>query len=646
MAVRQYGLVNVLEEVRKKYAGNSAGLFQALRSVEAFRGVLGVTAENLAEVQKGQDSVRESSGMMAGAYKENSNTLENALHSLNGSAAGLVETMENSLGIISLFTEALRGAASAIQMLSGTGLPEGTKSALAMGGIAGLDQLEARSAHLRNLTKDIAEYQKAYAQGLSPNMSSDWVEFGGDMPDEMLKRIGRELDVINGKISEATPEMRRQLDTTRSLRQLEETRGAGLISEVEYLVRKNNLLVSADEIEKSIVQEVETQARLTKEKEEAQSKFLKDQEQALKLQEEEKKKVKDLLKDAEGLAQTEAERLTLKRDTYKWMLAEGTVSEEVGRKVIANLDQQIALLKEREAVSSRGGWGGGGGSIEKSITENWEEEQRKRIDLLKEQPERMREAFELEEKLLEESYERRKDIILPATELTEEAKQKLLDQAAKRYSYAEGERLAEYWQMQEQTLGSALGNLAEVSQAFGKKGFAAYKAFAMAQAAIAAQQAILQAYLGGLTWGGGNHAVGAVFASIAAAATGVQIAAIAKQEYSGEYATGGLIPPGSVGLVGEAGPELVRGPAMVTSAQATWDRRGANQAPQSNNVEIHIVNNTGESVQQSRRMEGNREMIEFVIGQAKEGVANDITKGGTRIARAIESTYNMGRGRR
>lgn len=287
-------------------------------------------------------------------------------------------------------------------------------------------------------------------------------------------------------------------------------------------------------------------------------------------------------------------------------------------------------------------------NLELAVTQQFEEEQRQRIEALMQQPEMMREAFAMEEQLIKDSYERRKEIILSATETTEEQKQKLLDQAAARYRSEEATRLVEYWQLQEKTMGDAMGNLAEISQAFGKKGFAAYKAFAMAQAAIAAPQAILQAYLGGLQWGGGNPAVATVFASIAAAATGVQIAAIASQEYSGAYATGGLIPPGKVGLVGEAGPELVKGPAMVTSAQATWDRRGADQTPAASNIEIRIINNSGENLtgQGTRRMEGNKELLEFIIQKASDAVANNISKGGTGVSRAIESTYNLGRGRR
>ena len=39
--------------------------------------------------------------------------------------------------------------------------------------------------------------------------------------------------------------------------------------------------------------------------------------------------------------------------------------------------------------------------------------------------------------------------------------------------------------------------------------------------------------------------------------------------YSGAYDKGGYIPSGAVGLVGEIGPELIKGPATVTGRKDT-----------------------------------------------------------------------------
>ena len=99
-------------------------------------------------------------------------------------------------------------------------------------------------------------------------------------------------------------------------------------------------------------------------------------------------------------------------------------------------------------------------------------------------------------------------------------------------------------------------------------------------------------------------------------------------------------------MVGENGPELVQGPAMVTSAQATWDRGGSNFATPQNNVHVNIINASGEKVTENRRQDGDKQMIEFVIGQVRQGMAKDIAKGGTPLSKSIEGTYNLSRGRR
>jgi hypothetical protein len=64
-------------------------------------------------------------------------------------------------------------------------------------------------------------------------------------------------------------------------------------------------------------------------------------------------------------------------------------------------------------------------------------------------------------------------------------------------------------------------------------------------------------------------------AGLAAAAEGAKIIAmISAANYSGAHDLGGRIPAGSIGLVGERGPELVRGPADVTSRADTAKMMG------------------------------------------------------------------------
>lgn len=100
-------------------------------------------------------------------------------------------------------------------------------------------------------------------------------------------------------------------------------------------------------------------------------------------------------------------------------------------------------------------------------------------------------------------------------------------------------------QLQQQQLGGVqdmFGNMAQAAKAFGKEGFAAYKALAIAQATVNTASAAIAAYQSVV----GIPYVGPVLAPIAAAAAvaagAAQIASIAAQK----YATGGLITgPGS-----------------------------------------------------------------------------------------------------
>jgi hypothetical protein len=287
--------------------------------------------------------------------------------------------------------------------------------------------------------------------------------------------------------------------------------------------------------------------------------------------------------------------------------------------------------------------------LELSLTDKWEEEQMRRLDKLKEAPETMFEAFAEEERILQESYDRRKEIILSATEVTEAEKLRMLREAEQQHTAAMRKHETE---RNKEALGLAadfFGNLSQIASVFGKKGSKIAKAAAIAQTTIKTYEGATSAYssLAGIPIVGPALGAAAAAAAIAAGLANVARIKNADDSYSGAYAIGGLIPPGKVGLVGEAGPELVRGPALVTSAQSTWDRMGgAANGGNAPSVEVNIVNLSGEPVTERRSQQGDRQLVEFIIGKAREGVANDIAKGGTGVAKALESTYNLTRGRR
>jgi len=111
--------------------------------------------------------------------------------------------------------------------------------------------------------------------------------------------------------------------------------------------------------------------------------------------------------------------------------------------------------------------------------------------------------------------------------------------------------------------------LAATAKNFGGEQSAAYrtlfalsKAFSVAQATMSIATGTAKALE--LGWPAG------IAAGIQVAAQGAQLMAqITSANYSGAYDLGGRIPAGGIGLVGERGPELVRGPAEVTSRADT-----------------------------------------------------------------------------
>ncbi len=323
----------------------------------------------------------------------------------------------------------------------------------------------------------------------------------------------------------------------------------------------------------------------------------------------------------------------------EWKMLEESLRDQETL-ISESYNRRLALIRENTRAGSAYQ-----AELEMSLTEKYQEEQQRRIDLLKQQPETYREAMAEELAMLRDLYEERKDIILSATETTELEKQELLERLNKSHGAQIARHYEESLKMQLDSWATHFNDLAMLGEAFGRRGFEIAKAASMANAIVAAIEGGIQSYKAGERIGGPT--VGAAFAAVSAAAHGAQLNRLASTKYAGAYAIGGAIPPGQFGLVGEAGPELVKGPAMVTSAQATWDRRGAASAPQAgNNVEINIVNMSGEPVSETRHKDGDKEMIQFIIGQVSDKIANDISKGGTRVARSMESTYNLGRGKR
>ncbi|MGM0584456.1 MAG: phage tail protein [Pseudomonadota bacterium] len=80
--------------------------------------------------------------------------------------------------------------------------------------------------------------------------------------------------------------------------------------------------------------------------------------------------------------------------------------------------------------------------------------------------------------------------------------------------------------------------------------------------------------------------------------------------FAGLFDSGGRIPSGKFGIVGERGPEFVSGPASVTSRAATARAIG------SGGTVVQVINNTGQPTQQEKsRTPDGRELVRTIVGE-------------------------------
>lgn len=283
------------------------------------------------------------------------------------------------------------------------------------------------------------------------------------------------------------------------------------------------------------------------------------------------------------------------------------------------------------------------GQMSLALVDEWEKDSRRYVETLKRDEDTLWEGLQAQNDLIKEAYERRREIILNITEITEAERLELLKQAEDKYSKELAKSQRETASIYLEGVEGIFADIASIGDAFGKKGFEIAKAAAIAQATIKMYESAVNAYasLSGIPYVG--PVLGAAAAAAALAAGAANIASIKAQKYSGAYAEGGMIPAGSFGLVGEAGPEIVHGPAVVTSARATADK-GA--AAARGNVIINISNYSGQPVEQRTVERGDDKLIELIVGQAERRVADNILRGGTPVARAIETTYPVRRAAR
>jgi hypothetical protein len=253
-------------------------------------------------------------------------------------------------------------------------------------------------------------------------------------------------------------------------------------------------------------------------------------------------------------------------------------------------DKRMAIIQANTAEGSQ---------MRADLTARTEEERTKALSDLEKQRQAERDGLYnsllTEEEMLMRSYERKRQLILDSEAVTETERQDLLKRLKQQFDdeQAASEQKRLQTQLQGgQALFEGLAGLAktyagEQSKTY-KTLFAISKAFSITQAAMSIATGLAKAQE--LGW----PANLAAMAQVASAGASI-VSQIQGSNYSGAYDDGGQIPAGKIGIVGEYGPELVKGPAAVTgrvgTARAMQEAQGGGgeqqAAPQTN---LRIVN--------------------------------------------------------
>jgi hypothetical protein len=188
------------------------------------------------------------------------------------------------------------------------------------------------------------------------------------------------------------------------------------------------------------------------------------------------------------------------------------------------------------------------------------------------------------------------------------------------------------------------GTLGQFNQVFadaGQEGSAIAKALFLAQKAAAVAGIIVnteaQAALAGAQTGIFGIPMQAIIRASGYASAGI----VAGTAIAGLFEHGGMIPAGAQGIVGESGPELVKGPAVVTSARTTANMMGREQGNggSSPNLNVQVFNNAP-GVEVETKRSDDQKSIQIIVKQAIKAAASDVKSGTGPLSSALEGTYS------
>ena len=193
--------------------------------------------------------------------------------------------------------------------------------------------------------------------------------------------------------------------------------------------------------------------------------------------------------------------------------------------------------------------------------------------------------------------------------------------------------------------GQTFKNQIDQASQYSKQFFELKKALAMATALIDAPKAILSSYSFGAELGG--PVLGAVFASIATAATAVQIAGIASAQYQGGKAVGGNVFAGGLYKVNEHGTEMLTVGGddylMMGNNSGKITPNNKLKAGSGGGVVVNVYPQSGETAKVNSRETKDGMQIDVIIEKIQQKIADGISRGGSPVSDSMESQYGLNR---
>lgn len=609
-AIEQLGFAETLNRVRQTIGNNDAELVKATRQVEAFRGVISLTGNNLDLHKKALSEIGKESGNFTKAYKDNSKTLEVAQNQLSSSFTLLVENFEAKFATLEQTGNLLKRIANEIAGING--MPQVVIQANSFGQS---DELKASNYKKR---LDELNANRPSLQGLAETQGV----FGKSQLNANIIEA-KQLEEELAKLPQSVRELAEAYNT------LEQNQKSGIASAIEYSQKVYDEKLAISEFDKRAAKlDAENQTEAA-----ALQKLLDDQKESangkIRAQEEERiNRMKEASDDALKYGADEMQLLENKIAIQQELIgiSKDPTEIEAAKKYIELLEKQRIALEEKLQLEGGGVLPPKGSILGSSGVPGISS---------------MDEFFKSESELETETFRRRQDSMIENLTKAEDEKKKVIVDHARRTSDEVGQIEDLRNNKTFDGVQSALNSIANIQGEFGEKGFKVAQAAAIASATMTMYQSANAAYATGSAIPGIGAVAGPAFAAAAIAAGAANIAAIKSQTYVGAFEKGGMIPSGSFGLVGEAGPEFVSGPAYVTSAKATANKLSEKSSGQGAMVNVILQNLPGQTAEVSTSEDG--KTITLAVKQTMAQLTKEAMQGGGTVFPAFMQSTGLKR---